>query len=252
MPHMLGVVTIASDTGLVKDSVVNNFAIENGPANDLAGAQTAVMDALIAFYNATPPGVDRIGSSFNSGLSVFMSPVLSNTTNAAKVALYDLTGNLDGTPHGSPVIQKSWTLDNDPGGTALPSEVACVLTLEGLGRDTAPVNVPGGPAGPEGDTHPKARRTGRLYLGPLGANAITVTGGVARPSNVLQDMLLASAIQLDAALDAASPGCDLGVWSRADAQIYTLAFVSVDNAFDTQRRRGEAATARRRLPVASA
>lgn len=250
--EVLATVTLASDTGLVKDSVVNNFAINSMANDDLLGEQTAVMDALIAFYNATPPGVDRIGSSFNSGLSAFLSPVLSTTANACEVALYDISDHLDGSPHGSPFIQKAFTLDSDPGGTALPSEVACVLTLEAVGRDTAPVNVPGGPAGPVGDTHPKARLTGRIYLGPLGANAITVTASVARPSNVLQDMLLAAAIQLDAAVRLTTPAADLGVWSRTNQEIVPVAFVSVDNAFDTQRRRGDSATARRRLPVAEA
>ena len=73
-----------------------------------------------------------------------------------------------------------------------------------------------------------------------------------RPSADVQDLAISAVMTLDDALRAIDPDYDLGVWSRADARLTAISHVSVDDAWDTQRRRGVDPTARRRVALAEA
>lgn len=247
MGDLLAVATIPSDTGLAADAVSNSFAIQIVGDHGV-GEPLLIAEAVIDFYNAVPTGVDRIGSNFNLPLSDWLSPILSTSPLACSVDIYDLAGHEDGSNHGSPIFSLPFTLDAPPAGnTPIPSEVACVGTLEALGRAAAAVNVPAGVPGPEGDTHPKARHSGRVFIGPLNNTAVVVLDGRAMPHTVLQDTILQGLLNLNDAVGFLNGTTNLGVWSRSDAMIRQIEAVSVDNAFDTQRRRGERATLRRRV-----
>lgn len=249
---LLAVAQLEHVNGIVADRVVNTFAIKTNTTSYTNTQLEAIATAIQAFYNSTPPGTDRIGSSFNNPIAHYLSTELSRVSGANRVNIYDLEGELSGTPHGSPIYSDPWTLSAAGTSTPLPGEVACVLTLEGVGRAAAAVAVAGGGTGPTGVSHPKARHTGRVYIGPCNSLATALANQAARPHQVFRDTILAAALQLDAALEAAGSDYDLGVWSRADAGVRAIEAVSIDDAWDTQRRRGVEATERRRLAPASA
>lgn len=247
---LLAVAVMEHVNGIVADRVVNTFAVKTNTTSYTGTQLEAVAAAVQAFYNTTPPGTDRIGSNFNNPVAHYLSTELSRTSGANRVNIYDLEGELSGTPHGSPIYSDPWTLAAAGTSTPLPGEAACVLTLEGDGRAAAAVAVAGGGTGPTGVSHPKARRTGRVYIGPCNSLATALAAQAARPHQVFRDTLLAAALKLDADLGAAAADYDLGVWSRADAGVRAIEAVSIDDAWDTQRRRGVDPTERRRLAAA--
>lgn len=108
--------------------------------------------------------------------------------------------------------------------SGLPEEVACCLTLQGA--------IP--PAA-------SARRRGRLYIGPLNLTAATFgTALVAsRPSDIFVNDLVVAATRLR--------NNSLGWAIRSSLPVQNFVEVDhgyVDNAFDTQRRRGPRTTSR--------
>jgi hypothetical protein len=231
MPNTLAVVTHQSDTGLAKDNVVNTFALDQFSSSNAPADRTTITDALIAFYNTAP-------APEPSPICNFLSPVLDITANRSSVKLYDIPA--PGVPMGSPYFTRAFTLGAPAGAaTALPSEVAVAITLEADGRADAAVELGNG-------TRPKSRHTGRLFIGPLNNQSITVVAGVARPNTNMLTTFRQAVANLQAAIQAV-PAADLAVWSRADNLVRALEAVSTDNAFDTQRRRGEAPTSRVRL-----
>lgn len=231
---LLAVATLPSVTGLPQDTVTNAFAIKS-PASPTSSQQTAVATAVSAFYNA-------VGPTVGEAVGYRMSKSISRAANACLVKVYDLDGHLDGSPHGSPLSTYSFTLTAAGAAVGLPSEVACVLRLEAVGRSSAPTeSADGSDAGVTPD-RPKQRRTGRVYIGPLTADAISVVSNVPRINTSFRDSLLDSGERLADAIGAIGTGWTLGVWSRSDATIRDVDYVAVDDAFDTQRRRGEKPT----------
>lgn len=109
-----------------------------------------------------------------------------------------------------------------PGSGQLPSEVALCMSFQG-------VRVSG---------ENQARRRGRVYLGPLG---ITVTGG--RPDSTAITAIAAAGGQLLSDSDNAT-NYTWSVYSATDDLLVAVNNGWVDNAFDTQRRRGISPTSR--------
>jgi hypothetical protein len=129
--------TLVSSTGMARDSVSNSICVQQNDGDgdeflfDFAGA-------LWGFYAGTAPGA-------LTNVSALMSPVLSRVADAHTIDVYDITGKLDGTPHGSPVFSLPFSINPTlPASTALPSEVAVCLTIEALGRADEPVERPDG------------------------------------------------------------------------------------------------------------
>lgn len=239
------VVTHQSDSADLADNVTNTFSIGGIISEEdvTVAMELAFNQAFDDFYSAMPAGaVAPVGFYF--------SPALDNTALASRLDLFDVTTHLDGTPHGSPFSATLFTLDASGASKALPSEVALAVTLEGVGRDVAAVEAPDG-ADPGGAIdRPKQRRTGRIYLGPLGDNATVAGAGVCRPLAAFMNVARLALQKLNDDIEAATGGDGwLSVWSRADQAMYRLVAVSTDDAFDTQRRRGEAPTARTRLVI---
>lgn len=129
----------------------------------------------------------------------------------------------------------------------LPSEVACVMSI----RDTTLVGTP------------RARRTGRIYIGPLNQDAADhPSGGISRPTATFRTTINQAAARLKT--DAAGHGATWVIYSRPfpgrDAiirpgrttlpalparpvgSVASVDQVWVDDAFDTQRRRGVRST----------
>jgi hypothetical protein len=232
--------TLQSDTGMASDAVVNTFAL-GGPAVVTDADADAMVAAIATFWSVLPPGNA-------TKVCHYLSPVLSQAAGAAQLDIYNITGKLFGEPHGSPVKSRNFTLGESQNVTALPSEVAVCMTLETAGRANAPVEQADGADAGFARDRPKQRNTGRLYIGPLGPNAVVLDAGVARPAPSFLATLRTAGKKLAEDLALASPGGPAwGVWSRKDGVIRPISFISTDNAFDTQRRRGEDPTFRDRL-----
>jgi hypothetical protein len=139
------------------------------------------------------------------------------------VTFYDLS---DPEPR-APVYQDLFPGTFTPaGGQMLPNEVAMCLSFQAA-------RVSG---------QPQARRRGRIFLGPLGQVCLDSTD-TGRPSIAT----IVAAVNVGTSLlsqSVASLNYDWVVFSRADNEGYPVVDGWVDNAWDTQRRRGLAPTTR--------
>jgi hypothetical protein len=114
----------------------------------------------------------------------------------------------------------------------LPDEVACCLSYRHFPYDAG--------------INPQSQR-GRIYFGPLNPDAFEGSGGgdewntPPRPATAFKNILAAAASDLEDANDADNTWI---VYSRVLDQGFAVTDGWIDNAFDTQRRRGVAATAR--------
>lgn len=182
-------------------------------------------------------------------LSHYLSPDINRGAAAGQIKLYNVTNDLDGSAHGSPWFSDTFTIGASGSASYLPSETAVVATLKAIGRDSEPVEVndnadPGGPDDPDvARDRPMQRATGRIYFGPLNNIAMTAGG---RPGNAIITDLGYAFQRLQATLNgfAATNYADLCVWSRKRAEFQVVEKVTIDNSFDSQRRRGPAPTAR--------
>jgi hypothetical protein len=230
---------LKSQTGLDRDTFVNTFNVTGLP-NSSYSTLDAVADAIVDFYNVIPTG----------GL-VSIASMLSETVSRASLGLvikaYDVTAVLGGTPAGSPDYTALNTMTTVAGSSNnLPAEVAFAVTLEAVGRSASLTEVPDGADADSAPDRPKQRHTGRIYLGPFNDNVLDDSSGVVRPHAALRDTARLAVKKLDATIRAFDSSAGLAVWSRKNAAMYRLEAVSTDNAFDTMRSRGEAASARTR------
>ena len=173
----------------------------------------------------------------------FWPPLVKNPS-GLQIKLYDVTTELDGGPHGSPVWEDIYTIPTVGSTAAFPSHMAAVLTLEGIGRAEAQVEIAGDPP-----TRPKQRKTGRVYLGPLNNLAGQLHGASndAEPHATFRGAVFAALADLRDAAEALT--CEVAVWSRANAAMYPLESASMDDAFDVVQSRKRANTARTRVTL---
>lgn len=123
-----------------------------------------------------------------------------------------------------PYSEETWDFTAAPGGTALPREVAVCLSFQGL-------RIPG---------TPQARRRGRIYLGPCQTGV--VSNG--RPLLAIRTTIVNAAQTFYTNVETVDPTYSWAVWSTRDATAVPLRNCWVDDAFDTQRSRGDAPTER--------
>lgn len=220
-------------SGLARDNAVNTFHF-NGPTDE-------------ATLGALKLALDRFYVSPNTGGSTAaVGEYISNVMTGLRFKLYDVTAE----PSGPPILDQ-------PSGAGLPavrlnsanlpSEVALCGSFEGL---------------PAAGLVQKRRR-GRIYLGPLNIAASTTSGtGVTRPSTGVRTTLQLALQRLALEVDSVA---EMVVYSRPYAgreagigpngkpfkalparpgTTVNIEQVWVDDAFDTQRRRGERATGR--------
>jgi hypothetical protein len=230
MPNAFAVVTLPATTNLAEDAVVNTFAIATD--GSVQASAPGIVNALEAFYNT-----DRNGGG--SSVASFLSARRSRVADACTIDVYDITGKLDGSPHGPPVAGDTFDLNGPSNQGMLPSEVAMVGTILGNSRNVVSVEVPDD-ADPapfnDPDTardRPMQRRTGRVYIGDLNPNA---SDNLGRPHPGLRVSILSAIAGLSGDLEVA--GSSLAVWSRKNRAMYVANGAFVDDAFDTQRRRG--------------
>lgn len=234
--------TLNSGTGMPDDRFVNSFVFSGTGFADVE----EMTDMVSSFYLNLHGGLGALVPMYE-----FLSGIIDNTADKGlTLRVYDIDGHLDGSPHGSPFFEKSYTVPVPAGSyTDLPSEVACAITLEAAGRDTALVQVPDGSDPDAAPDRPKQRHTGRIYFGPVNSFALESVDGIVRVSNSFRDTARIAVNGMLANLRGVEPTTDLCVWSRKDATTRRVDFVSVDNAVDIIRSRGEKATLRERSAV---
>lgn len=195
-------------SGLPEDQFVNTFHFTGEGTYDEDASLAAA--AVFAFYNATD-----LGPTY-SPVSSFLSPWLEN---AYVIKTYDMSIPPVRVPTDFPQTRIAPTSASGP-----PEEVAVTLTLHG--------SVP--PASP--------RRRGRIYLGPLNNSAVVSSTATTR-SLVHTSFIVALTERAEALVD--WPLLTWCIKSVTPAVNY-VPIVSgyVDNALDTQRRRGPDATVR--------
>lgn len=240
MGSILAVVSLAHTNGLPADACQNQFAVETAGA--ASGADhVGIASEIGDFYSGLATGAA-------AEVGAYLSPVISRVANAHSVALYNLDGHLDGSPHGSPMFENTFTIDAPLSTSPYPEEVACVLTLRGLDWSMQPVESPdSADEGTERD-RPRQRHTGRVYIGPVNANAAMNDNGVNRPAVQFRNDLRFAAAELQSSLIAETASY-LAVWSRKNSALYRVTHVQVDDAWDTQRRRGAKAVSRQQTTV---
>jgi hypothetical protein len=125
----LAVVELETTSGLAEDRIVNTWTIGTMSATAPAPTITGTASALTTFYNDIQAGISsRI--------------VRAGTPHIIK--FYDITGLLNGAPHGSPYAMTAWGIGSGPSGSDLPDEVAIALRLEAVARSSQPAEAPDG------------------------------------------------------------------------------------------------------------
>lgn len=212
-------VTLKHVSALAEDDLVN--VLHFSTADVAAGTLESIKTACINIYNRT--------NGANSPLYTFFSTEMAQ--NGHSVKLY----NMDEPKPRAPISETTWNLPAAPNGDPLPGEVAVCMSFQ---------------AEPTSGLI-QARRRGRLYFGRLDKDS----SSAGRPSSALISTLagIGSGLLGDASAD---PDWSWIVLSAAHTQSekdprpsypQTFAVVTegwVDNAFDTQRRRGLKATAK--------
>lgn len=218
-PRAFVQVSLLRDGGLPEDVVVNNWSFEGD--DDPLSSDRENWDSL------TGNLFDRI-EAFYQGTQTFLSQVLSGT---GIVKMYDAS---DAQPR---IPRFEETFGFAPGSSAVPSEVALVISLQAAAESGANMR----------------RRRGRVYFGPLSAAAATTVGSTGpndvRPSASTRQTiaanvgLLATSGSNNFRLAVFSP-TTAGLNPMLDAAWNDVERIWVDDAFDTQRRRGARATTR--------
>lgn len=224
------------------DKVVNTFAFTK-PGAYTPGDATALCERVQSFYSIAPSGQ-------TNPLSYYFSAVIDRAIDICQMKVYDITGKLGNRsetlgpePHGSPILNFPWEVNAAGTQTSLPQQISCAMTLRARNALNYPVEAPdAGDPGFDID-RPRARRTGKLYLGPLSQDAATASAGLpSRPSTTFTNVALAAAEGLQDAVNVFGYGW--GVWSRQNAAISIIERVEVDNSFDVIRKRKATTTTR--------
>jgi hypothetical protein len=197
--------------------------------------------AQVTLISATGASEDNQSNTFAAGqIGTLDLTYAQNWTTTIK-AFYDLVVNNGGlkgisqnnhvikfydieTPQPNyPIWTRTFNLATVPAAVDMPQEVAlCVSYANSLAV-----------------TIPRARRRGRLYI-----SGWAETGNTnGRPTNLVCDGLLAAFTGYVTAFNALGT-LDASIWSRTGGVTYPIDTAHVDNAWDTQRRRGNRSTYR--------
>lgn len=210
MPTVRAQVVFKGLSGMPEDVFVNTFHFLT------AGMGAPILDNLSgrleALYNG--PGT---GAAPQGPLGLYMSNVINRNIGACEIKFYDLS-----TPQPRIPTVRTWTLfQGESAAINLPAEVAICSSFY------AGQNIP--------------RRRGRIYIGPMASQCIEEGPTErARPSGPVRQLIAQKTRQL--AVNA--EGGEWAVYSKADGTAHAVTAGWVDDAFDTQRRRGEDATGR--------
>lgn len=250
MGTYLCVATLPHRDGFARDDVKMSAVFV-----DVADTPDLSLAKMRDFFTVTQPvSVKKVAQ--------YIGNSRTRSANGCFVSAFDLTGHLDGSPHGSAISTLAFTLAAPEDTPSFPSEVAACVSfrtnaytgaLEVGGEEALPTPAAavamGAPATHVGRSRPRARQRGRMFVGPLASHSATADAGDGRVR--LNDDFRTTLLQAAAAL--AAPGdpnppavgvAQLQVWSRRNESTFAVTNVLVDDGFDIQRRRGEKAVNR--------
>jgi hypothetical protein len=214
-PTYLIVTTTQRKSGIDRDEVINTWHYQLTPEFPGPVDYTNWVDNYRAFMTA---------------IGTYMSPAMSVTPGDLNVAFWLLPTERG--PLGAPEYEVNAAPATAVGAQSAPSEVSICLTLE-ADQTGIPENAPGG-------ARPGARRRSRKYLGPLGTGAFftEATTFECRPQNLVTTTIppayrdhMGTAMRAD--------NWDPVCFSKTNWDAYPVVRAWIDNAFDTQRRRGQ-------------
>jgi len=206
------VVTIPHVSGLAEDAVVNGFYFRDDSGIFPITDYDNVRDMLKDFYTVVAPDASqKVCQYFQENYGGNVAVRMYNTE--------------DPEPR-YPVYESGFTMPRATGTTPMPSEVAAVMSFGRL---------------PDAGT-PAARRRNRVYLGPLNTTVMNPSNGLFDVDFV--DNVVLAGQELWLASQASSNWTWVG-FSGADNESFDLQWVAMDDAADTQRRRGVSRTVKR-------
>lgn len=208
----MSAVTWPAVSGIPEDACVHTFNWSLTAGTDPVVAAGVVRERLQEFYGDAPTG-------FVNNLNAYFANTIDRA--AAYIQVYDhsepkprvpILENLLGADIGDRV--QDWDI---------PAEVAVCLSYHAEFQSGAP----------------KARRRGRVYMGPFNGGVLSQVedGEPARPISSFVEILRDAGKRL--ADYQAAAGVSWAVWSRVDDEFNNVTGGWVDDAYDTQRRRGQ-------------
>lgn len=213
MSRLRAQVTIPYTSGLPEDVSTNVWHFTGSDA-DPTGSVAEIVTLLSRFYSTDTGAAGTTPTAYYSSL-------VSRGANACTIDVFDLADLEPRIPIGS----GTFTATAAGAATAFPMEVALCLSFQGT---------------PVSGT-PQARRRGRVYLGPFNGNAgVSSTG---RPAAALISQIATSADRMLSESDA-NTLTKWQVYSRVADAMALVVDGWIDDEWDTQRRRGRAATTR--------
>jgi len=214
-------VTLNSSSGLPEDAAMNVWHFHSVAA-DLEDTADTINDELSTFYNGIA--------------SVYSGNTLTGT---CTTKFFDLTDD----PPRVPMFEDGFAITSMGDADALPTECAITMSFQG---------------DPESGGNARRKR-GRLFIGPLDAGTTSTGAGLVRVGAGATSALAVAATGM---IDAGAPltfqwivfsptTAGTPPWDETilDASSTLVTQGWIDNAFDTQRRRGTAPTSRINFPV---
>lgn len=192
-------------SGMSEDQYVNNFYFLAD--DDKVAAADDIAAALIDFYDTPGPAYP---------INAYYHPCVSNLTT---FKIYKMT---DAKPR-EPLVRTHTTTATRANGQGIPEEAAICLSFSAASPHTP-------------------RRRGRVYIGPLNVGVVEedVSSKASYVKAAVRADFAAAAVRLSAHVDAGW----LTHSSMAGGSFAEVVTGWIDDAFDTQRRRGQAARSR--------
>lgn len=209
-------------TNIPEDVVTNTFHYET--VTTPTPTQLEAMAVGVTLFYNQPTGTVGIGNYYSS--------MLSRGSGVCEIDIYDL----DTSEPRVPLESYTFTLPAANGTPSVPTEVSVCLSYR--------AQFVSGSS--------NARRRGRIYLGPFNSGAIangTASSFPSPNSTMITDILDAAEDHLYTGPQAV--GAVWCVFSPTDNIGRAIIECWIDNAFDTQRRRGNQPTSRTVRPVGS-
>jgi hypothetical protein len=206
--HFRAQVVLQGKTALPEDRWVNNYCFRNDAVPGFTGdpIQVRIRKALSDFYSVAPTGQTAALRSFLTNLRL----------EAVTVNVYDL-----GIPPPRSPLVESMLVPLGASSTPVPEEAAVCCSYYAIQN--------------------RPRRRGRVYIGPLDVTALERTTTRVRTSDALRAVLSGCATRL---MTGNGQSITWVILSGVDAAARVITGGWVDDAPDTQRRRGTAAAAR--------
>lgn len=220
------------------DGMSNDFVYSSATGDPTDNSFAITMPTLLhKFY-------DNAATGMTNPIKLYLAHSLAKAS-PIEYKAYNITGHLNGTPHGAPVWQ--YAINLSPAyypatTTIIPEGVAAALSFRrDYGTDVEFVRDP--------VTHkvisrPRGQDRGRIYLGPLDGGCLVGDGTTYRCklTTTFMNDCLKSFDQVSTFTDSGSHVWHLVQWSRKKASVADIVSTWMDDRPDYQRRRSDQST----------